>query len=283
MHANLFFKKCKRLETNLGKKLEQISFDQKNNPIDLYERSLMEIDAAIRAIKLDVSSYQFSTIADEVYFFKEIKPVFISQFIYFSKLLSIEAAKPNAGELSLKEYYECELELLKNFYENHTDFYEYYRRKATYLDQKYFVRNQFDLKTKIEAGLYDYDEKFATSHDHLISQIIANDRLEKYLLRSIAEINVYVYEKISDKSPLQWSASKSALVELLYALHNTRSFNGGNIEFSEIIKFTEKSLNINLGNFYKTLHEIKSRKTNPTKFLQLLSDHLNQSFQDGDQ
>ena len=283
MHANSFFKKCKRLETNLGKKLEQISFDQKNNPIDLYERSLMEIDSAIRAIKVDVSLYQFSTVADEVYFFKEIKPVFISQFIYFSKLLSIEAAKPNAGELSLKEYYECELELLKNFYENHTDFYEYYRRKATYLDQKYFVRNQFDLKTKIEAGLYDYDEKFATSHDHLISQIMANDRLEKYLLKSIAEINVYVYEKITDKSPLQWSASKSALVELLYALHNTRSFNGGNIEFSEIIKFTEKSLNINLGNFYKTLHEIKSRKTNPTKFLQLLSDHLNQSFQDGDQ
>ncbi|MCY1661043.1 RteC domain-containing protein [Chryseobacterium sp. SL1] len=243
----------------------------------------MEIDSAIRAIKLDVSSYQFSTVADEVYFFKEIKPVFISQFIYFSKLLSIEAAKPNAGELSLKEYFECELEVLKNFYENHTDFYEYYRRKATYLDQKYFVRNQFDLKTKIEAGLYDYDEKFATSHDHLISQIMANDQLEKYLLKSIAEINVYVYEKITDKSPLQWSASKSALVELLYALHNTRSFNGGNIEFSEIIKFTEKSLNINLGNFYKTLHEIKSRKTNPTKFLQLLSDHLNQSFQDGDQ
>jgi hypothetical protein len=75
----------------------------------------------------------------------------------------------------------------------------------------------------------------------------------KILLKSIAEINVYVYEKITDKSPLQWSASKSALVELLYALHNTRSFNGGNIEFSEIIKFTEKSLNINLGNFYKTL------------------------------
>lgn len=282
MHANSFFKKCKRLETSLGKKLEQISFDQKNNPIDLYERSLMEIDSTIRTIKLDVSSYHFSTVADEVYFFKEIKPVFISQFIYFSKLLSIEAAKPNAGELSLKEYYECELELLKNFYENHTDFYEYYRRKATYLDQKYFVRNQFDLKTKIEAGLYDYDEKFATSHDHLISQIISNDRLEKFLLKSITEINVYVYEKITDKSPLQWSASKSALVELLYALHNTRSFNDGNIEFSEIIKFTEKSLNINLGNFYKTLHEIKSRKINPTKFLQLLSDNLNQTFQDSD-
>ncbi len=283
MHANSFFKKCKRLETSLGKKLQQISFDQKNIPIDLYERSLMEIDSVIRIIKQEVSLYEFSTVADEVYFFKEIKPVFISQFIYFSKLLSIEAAKPNAGELSLKEYFECELEVLKNFYENHIDFYEYYRRRATYLDQKYFVRNQFDLKTKIESGLYDYDEKFATSHDHLISQIIANDRLEKFLLKSIAEINVYVYEKITDKSPLQWSASKSALVELLYALHNTRSFNGGNIEFSEIIKFTEKSLNINLGNFYKTLHEIKSRKTNPTKFLQLLSDHLNQSFQDGDQ
>ncbi|REC60140.1 RteC protein [Chryseobacterium pennae] len=283
MHANLFFKKCQRLQLTLEKRLEQIGFEQKNDPISLYERSLMEIDSAIRIIKQEVSSFEFSTVADEVCFFKEIKPAFISQFIYFSKLLSVEAAKPNAGELSLKEYFECELEVLKNFYEDHMDFYEYYRRKATYLDQKYFVRNQFDLKTKIASGLYDYDEKFATSHDHLISQIIANDRLEKYLLKSIAEINVYVYEKITDKSPLQWSASKSALVELLYALHNTRSFNGGNIEFSEVIKFTEKSLNINLGNFYKTLHEIKSRKINPTKFLQHLSDNLNQSFQDSDQ
>lgn len=283
MEVQLFFKKCKKLQEELGEKLEMIELTTPEDRIGCCEKSLMEIDTAIRLIKSIVSGLEFSSVADEIHFFKEVKPFFIARFIYYSNLLSIEAAKPNAGQLNLKEYYSCELEALKDFYQQHIDFYEYYRRKAAFLDQKYFVRNQFDLKTKLESGLYNYDEKFATSHDHLIAQILANDLLEKYLLKSINETEGYVYEKLNDKSPLYWSSSKSGLVELLYALHQTRCFNGGNIEFSEVIRFTEKSLNVNLGNFYKTLHEIKSRKINRTKFLQLLNDHLNQLFTDSDQ
>ena len=283
MEVQLFFKKCKKLQEKLGEKLEMIELTTPEDRIGCYEKSLMEIDTAIRLIKSIVSGLEFSSVADEIYFFKELKPFFIARFIYYSTLLSIEAAKPNAGQVNLKEYYSCELEALKDFYQQHIDFYEYYRRKAEFLDQKYFVRKQFDLKTKLESGLYNYDEKFATSHDHLIAQILANDLLEKYLLKSINETEGYVYEKVNDKSPLYWSSSKSGLVELLYALHQTRCFNGGNIEFSEVIRFTEKSLNVNLGNFYKTLHEIKSRKINRTKFLQLLNDHLNQLFTDSDQ
>jgi hypothetical protein len=57
-----------------------------------------------------------------------------------------------------------------------------------------------------------------------------------------------------------------------------RCFNGGNIELSEVIKFVEKSLNTDLGNFHKTVFEIRNRKQGPTKFLQLISDNLNQHF-----
>ncbi|MGR3857171.1 MULTISPECIES: RteC domain-containing protein [Chryseobacterium] len=283
MEIQLFFKKCKELQTELDKKLEMIDSAHSEDRIGACEKSLMEIDTAIRLIKSMVGRLEFSSIADEIYFFKELKPLFISRFIYYSNLLAIEAAKPNAGQASLKEYYNCELQLIKDFYQQHIDFYEYYRRKAAFLDQKYFVRNQFDLKTKLQSGLYNYDEKFATSHDHLIAQILANDLLEKYLLKSISQTEGYIFEKVTDRSPLNWSASKSGLVELLYALHQTCCFNGGNIEFSEVIRFTEKSLNVNLGNFYKTLHEIKSRKINRTKFLKLLNDNLNQFFTDCDQ
>jgi hypothetical protein len=64
-----------------------------NNPIDLYERSLMEIDSVIRIIKQEVSLYQFSTVADEVYFFKEIKPVLSRSFIYFQSFYQLR--QPN--------------------------------------------------------------------------------------------------------------------------------------------------------------------------------------------
>ncbi|WP_442878559.1 RteC domain-containing protein [Chryseobacterium sp.] len=92
---------------------------------------------------------------------------------------------------------------MKDFYQHHIDFYEYYRRKAGFLNQIYFVRNQFDLTTKLEPGIYNCDEKFATSHD------LVNDLLEKYLLKSINETEGYVYEKINDKSLLYWFSSKS--------------------------------------------------------------------------
>lgn len=282
MTAKSVFRKCERRYALLIQTLEKTEAGDEVDQIEKYEQALMEIDNAIREIKALVGATAFLSVPEQVYFFKEIKPLFVAQFIYYSKVLEIEVAKPNAGQHALKEYYEYELQHLKSFVDDYSDFYEYYRRKATYLDEKYFVRHQFDFKMSIHSHLYNYDTSFTTSHDHLIAQILANDRLERHLLQAVYRLEGYFFEKFSDKSPLKWTGSKSALVELLYALHGMQCFNGGNIEVSEIARFIEKSFNIDLGNFYKTFHEIKNRKTGRTKFLQALNDSLTQHFEDTD-
>ncbi|MGZ5284861.1 MAG: RteC domain-containing protein [Kaistella sp.] len=279
MDAKLCFRKTEKRYAGLLQALEQIETHHVGGMIESYEQSLMEIDAAIRDLKSLLRETAFSSEAEEVHFFKNLKPMFVAQFIYCSKVLQIEAAKPNAGQHMLKDYYEYELQHLKNFVDEHRDFYEYYRRKATYLDQKYFVRKQFDFKMNMDAQLYHFDEAFTTSHDHLVSRIIANDRLEGYLLSCIHSIEGYFYEKFSDKSPLTWSGSKSGLIELLYALHVMHCFNGGSGDFSETVKFVSKSFNIDPGNIYKTLHEIKNRKTGRTKFLNALAESLDHHFE----
>ncbi|MBV8326702.1 RteC domain-containing protein [Chryseobacterium sp.] len=278
MNTTAFFKKCKNLHDELEKKLELIEVEYRENRIECYEKCLMEIDVTVRETKLIVSVLDFSTAADEIHFFKEVKPLLISKFIYYSKLLTIEVAKPNAGSASLKEYYNIQLEVIKMFYKEHIDFYEYYRRKATFLDQKYFIRYQLDIKMKLETFMYNYDEKFTTSHDHLVAEILAHDLLENYLLKSIKEIEGCFLEKSSNQFPVNWSASKAGLIELIYALYHMRCFNGGNIELSEVIKFVEKSLDCDLGNFHKTVFEIRNRKQGPTKFLQMVCDNLIQHF-----
>jgi len=68
----------------------------------------------------------------------------------------------------------------------------------------------------------------------------------------------------------------------LYSLHLSQCFNSGKIDFIEIVREAEKNLGIDLGNFYKTLGEIKNRKYNRTKFLQLLTDNLNKSLLESD-
>lgn len=281
MDVQLLFRKSAVMHADLLRTLENIDRED----IGIMERckkSLMEIDAALQQIKSMVVRLEFPSAAEEVHFFREIKPLFVVEFIYRSKILEIEAARPNAGQHILKEYYESELRNLKAFVDDCSDFYSYYRRKATYMDEKYFVRRQFDITMGLDANRYSYDERFTTSHDGLVARIMANDRIEHYLLSAVACIEGYFFEKFSEKSPLTWTAPKSALVELLYALHLMHCFNGGSADLSETVKVIEKSFNIDLGNFYKTLHEVKSRKTGRTKFLQALDDTLNAHFENED-
>lgn len=278
MRAEVLNQKAKDRYVQMRQAIETIEGEDLS-AVERCEKILWEADLSLRDLKTWVTAVQFNSVAEEVIFFKEIKPLFSAEFIYRSKILELEVAKPNAGQLNLKSYYESELQTLKGFVDEYIDFYSYYRRSATYLDSQYFVRGSVDLKMAADGNLHNYDERFTTVGDPLVARIMANDRLEQYLLRSIYQLEGYYFEKFSEKSPLRWTGSKSALVELLYALHLSHSFNGGNTDLSEAVKVFEKTFNMDLGNFYKTLNEVKNRKTGRTKFLQSLQERLEDHFE----
>lgn len=275
MVTKTIFRKIAKLHEELELKINEV-YDE-DDMIKVAERSLLLIDESIRKLKTLVSFHKFENVGEEVHFFKNLKPKFISKFIYYSTVLDLESHKPNAGKNALNEYYEAELEKLKNFYKEQSDFYSYYRREATYLDHKIFVRDSYDLKMKLSLGFYNFDTSFTTSHDQLIAKFMANEKIEQYLIKQIDRLSENNGDETSSR--LVWTASKVGLIELVYALYNMRCFNGGNVELSEVVRFVEKSLGIDLGNFHKTIFEIRNRKKGPTKFLNLVIDNLNQYFQ----
>ena len=274
MNRQVFRKRIDQLWKNLTMSIDQIN----RSDLDIIFRAeeiLMETDKAIRSLKAILAQYKFLDWSDEIYFFKNTKPQFVALYIYYSKVLSIEAARPYADAKALKSYYENERAGLLYFYNEQKDFISYYRRKSTYLDKKYFVRFKFDFKLKLSPELYSYDEEFSTSHDHIVSQILANDLLEHYLIQKI-NAEESVEKSIAQIKNLEWTAPKVALIELLYSLHQTKCFNGGHADLAEIFRWAENALNINLGNYHKTLGEIRLRKTDRTKFLSLLHQNLEQ-------
>lgn len=275
MVTRTIFRKIAKLYDELELRINEV-YDADEDMVKVAERSLILIDESIRKLKEMITNHHFETIAEEVHFFKKLKPQFISKFIYYSTILDLESHKPNAGNKALKKYYEAEQEKLRIFYMEQAELYSYYRREATYLDHKLFVRNSYDLKMKLSFGFYNFDTTFTTSHDHMVARFIANQQFDQYLKRQIE--NLSENKSTQALSPLAWSASKVGLIELVYALYHMRCFNGGNVELSEVIKFVEKSLDTDLGNFHKTIFEIRNRKQGPTKFLHLVSDHLNQHF-----
>ena len=271
-----------KMHAHLEKNLKLIE-GSNDDLIKTAEESLGTIDSSIRELKKLIASVTFDGIPQEVYFFKHLKPLFISKYIYFMKVLSIASSIPHSSEKSLKKYYENEWEKLKKYHNENADFYNYYRRNATYMDHKYFVRNSFDLKMKLSYNLYNFDENFTTSHCHLVAHILANDMLENFLKEEIEKEHKLVMKKADLVSDLKWSASKVALIELAYALHQSNCFNGGNIEFSEVMRSFEKYLDIDLGNYYKTVTEIKDRKNGRIKFLNMISANLDKHFKNLDE
>lgn len=272
MNGIQFKKSIDELWKNLNDSIDLIQ--RSNNDIILKsEEILMETDIAIRKLKKYLQGYKFQDWAEEIYFFKNTKPKFVSIYIFFSQLIRIESSKPYDDQNVLRDYYEKERLNLLYFYQEQKEFISYYRRSANYLDKKYFVRFKFDFKLKLSAEFYSYDEDFSTSHDHTVSQIIANDRLDDYLSSKVDSDKV-IDKIVFQSSPLEWTAPKVALTELLYALYLTKCFNGGMSDPAEIFRWAERALNINLGNYHKTLNEIKSRKVDQTKFLKLIHQNM---------
>lgn len=280
MNGQNFKKKVDQLWKDLSTAVDQINRSE-NDIVIRAEEILMETDASIRQLKDLLRQYQFPDWSNEIYFFKNTKPQFVAVYIYYSKLLAVEASKPYADSQALRSYYESERSNLLYFYNEQREFISYYRRKSTYLDKKYFVRFKFDFKLKLSPELYSYDEEFSTSHDHIVSQIMANDLLEQYLTNKI-DSKDGKENSIEHIKNLEWTAPKVALIELLYALHQTKCFNGGHSDLAEIFRWAENSMNINLGNYHKTLSEIRLRKTDRTKFLSLLQHNFNQYLDDLD-
>lgn len=277
METKLLLKKIEKLSNELDSVISKI---EKEVPdvIRRCEHALMEIDEIIRQVKAMITEHLFEDMAQEIYFFKEMKPKLIAKFIYYSKILDLESTKPTANLKTIKKHYETALMDMKFFYSQNLEFYNYYRRKATYLDHKYFVRHQYDLKAKFQTNLHNFDENFTTANDDWVARIIANDLLEKYILFEIENIGTNKEKNCDCTSKLEWSSPKVNLIELIYALHQAKCFNNGNIELNEIIRHSEKFLNIDLSSFYKTLGEIKGRKINRTKFLHFLNNSLDAYF-----
>src|SRR5690606_29638157 len=124
------------------------------------------------------------------------------------------------------------------------------------------------------------DHRFCTSHDYKVAKILANDLIQVYLED---QLNNSSKKKLSDNSSLNWTASKTALTELIYALHAKGVFNNGNADIKLIAKTSESAFNIDLGDFYHTFMELKARKINRTKFLDSLCEALIKKMDEQDE
>ncbi|MGB5820349.1 MAG: RteC domain-containing protein [Saonia sp.] len=263
--------------------IESLQFDLKEaqdnipNIVKRANHSIRLCHTLLSIFKRSVVNDGFDSIEREIDFFKNFKTVPSAQLLYHSQVRSFELEFPKANLDVQRKFIKKRLNRLNRFYRNHIDFSEYVSSGRTHFDEHYFTRKYLNAFPILSPHIYFHDPDFSTPKDLLLAEFKAYDLFVMYLQNRMIDKS----KSYNQKSPelnshlnLQWTSSKSALTELIYALHHNRVINNGNADIKEIALAFQQVLHFDMGDFYKIFSEIKSRKNSRTKFLDDLSSGL---------
>lgn len=266
-----------KLYEQLSDDLQFISSSERE-PLKRMISALDTIREALQSLKDQLKDYPFEHPADEIHFFKHIKPKFYARQIYEVQLYKIENSKPCGTFDVLRRYYEEELDFIQRFLKQNQFLYEYYRNGMTELDSLYFIRGA-ESQMVLFPEIPELQPEFSTGCDYQFSKFIAYDLLSSELL---SRINSYSKSEVTDavaqpseKRMLKWTGDKTNLVEIIYGLFYTGQLNNGNARVADIIKLLEESFDTDLSRAYRGFLDIRNRKRDsPTRYLDKMRESI---------
>jgi hypothetical protein len=230
----------------------------------------------IDKLKLFLVNNGFTDEDEEIQFFKHIKPRFTSQLIFYREIHNIESRKPDQSVKKSIRYFRKQRKELKRFFASNSDFIRYYNIGNTSLDKEYFLRNRFDIKNNPDMSFYEYDKSFSTSQGNKIAILIANKKINSYLENKIKTLSKSLKDSNNyqeDDFDLTWTGTKTNAIEMIYAIHGTKSINHGKVTIKQMVRAFEIVLKIDLKGYYRIFLNIKSRE-NAALFTDVLRDSL---------
>lgn len=275
----------KKLYERLEDQLKDVSGEE-TQPLRQTARCINICRSIMQELKKYLDDNPFKEVKEEVVFFKEVYPKFYSQFIYYVKIFMIETNRPAGSDKVQIKYLRTYLDRIKYFFDNNLDFYQYYRTGATHFDEAYFVRGKLDVRLMPDDLVLAIDQQHCTIQSYKAAKLYANELLRIYINSAIAELERFEDPPSiiqSKKIQLQWTGSKVALIELIYALQSAGVFNHANADLKQVTAFFESSFQVDVGNVYSAFQEMRIRKKNRSSFLDLLRDRLIQRMDESDE
>lgn len=265
--------------TNFNNGIKTILQEDLRN-IQVIKKGLHFCKKSLQELRICVRTYGFSTIENEIYFFKYIKPNVCGYLKFFVYIYKLELNFPIVSSRLKQKYLKNEMEKIEKNRARHVEFYRYYLNKETKLDHFYFVRNTDRIETILDTTHFFSDPEFSTSHDNLFSSFLKYEMLETHLQDILIIVKTEKKcRSIQTRKPdiLQesnWTSSKTDLVELIYSLKAAAAVNNGNKELNRMVGAVEELFDLEINNHYKIYQKIKYRSGNPTKFLDQLKTSL---------
>jgi hypothetical protein len=127
----------------------------------------------------------FENEMEEIQFFKHKKPQFTGLIEYYIHCYRALLFIPAKGDEEMKLFWERELLKIDRFYVENAVIYQYYKTGNTNEDQRWFLRQGGDESSFLNTRVFDPDDNIVTSHDWLISLIIANEKYREFVYEKL--------------------------------------------------------------------------------------------------
>lgn len=246
-----------------------------SDEVEKAKKIIIFIEDVLKQLTDWLKHHVFETIQEEIKFFKEIKPNIVAKLIFYKEILLLVATLPLDKNKRVK-HYEKKVDAINQFHRKNREFIKYIKSQSTHFDELYFSRKQYKDIFLNDCSVIIHDAKICTSHDFLLAEVIAYELLVLHIENRIDNLNQScAITNNQIHSNLHWTAKKIDLIELIYALHESKVFDNGNADIKEITHVFEKAFQIDLGdNITRSFIDIKNRKTDQTRFLNQLQGAL---------
>lgn len=175
-------------------------YEAMRKDIDHFEKTGLDEDNKIercyqvcvhhwRQLQHALAVYRFESEEEEIDFFKNIKPLFVSEIEYQHLMYHAQLFKPLYEHDELYRFWLRESLRLEKFTEAHTEFYNYYKNKETRLDSFYFLRANIESTDILQTSIIPLDKDTSTSHDHLLSRLVALEKYDAYVKVQLEKLN----------------------------------------------------------------------------------------------
>jgi hypothetical protein len=251
------------------------------NPVQRSRQVCIIIGEYIAALRKQLSEYSFRNEADEIVFFKVIKPQFISEYHYYRRLFELESLKPLGTDEQVVNYFKTALDEGNAFVDRYQVFVSYVRSGRTDRDTVYFLRSQ--PVTDYMPENIDGDPDFDVPYSNLLSKLQAHERIAEYCTHQIRQLE-YPRQEDTDlaKVSIPWTDTKAGLIELLYGIQCLGSLNNAKVELRQIARLFEAAFNVELGNYSRAFQEIRIRKKGRTAFIDRMKEMLLKRMDEAD-
>ena len=239
----------------------------------------------LQQLRVVLRKRNFLNKENEILFFKKQKPFIYGQLKFYAKLYKYLMQKPRGTDKSKRSYLDNEIKKLQEYYYYNSEFIKYYRQNATFLDEFYFLRGNDNIGLLSDTSHFYTDAEFSTSHDNAVAKILAYDLLLNHYTNELNDLKkstrkISNNEKLLESLNLTWTSNKIDLIELIYALIASGAVKG---DIKDLATAFEKILDIDLGNYYRSFLEIRGRKEDFARFLDLLKTSLIKKIREADE